>query len=117
MYSVEFASTTHVVSVSYEPGDDYLLVVVFTVRDGVRSDIDDRRSSPRLPDLNRRFLHASDADELSHRRSGGVLDPEEQRIQRVGAELAIVLPRYLQSLGNDRARIGPATPRGTPQQT
>jgi hypothetical protein len=107
MYSVEFGSDTHVVSVSYEPGDDYLLVVIFTVRDGIRSNIDDRVATPRLSDLNARFLHASDADELTRRRSGAALGPEERRIQRIGAELAIVLPRYLQSLGKNAA-TGPA---------
>ena len=95
MYSVEFGSDTHVVSISYEPGDDYLLVVIFSVKDGIRSDIDDRVATPRLSDLNARFLHASDADELNRRRSEGALGPEERRIQRIGAELSIVLPRFL----------------------
>ena len=95
MYSVEFGSDTHVVSVSYEPGDDYLLVAIFTVKDGIRSNIDDRVATPRLSDLNARFLHASDAGELTRRRSEGALGPEERRIQRIAAELSIVLPRYL----------------------
>jgi hypothetical protein len=111
MYSVEFGSDTHVVSVSYEPGDDYLLVVIFTVKDGIRSNIDDRAATPRLSDLNARFLHASDADELNRRRSEAALVPEERRIQCIGAELSIVLPRYLHwcavtktDLGHDRVK-------------
>ena len=111
MYSVEFGSDTHGVSVSYDPGDDFLLVVIFTVKGGIRSNIDDRVATPRLSDLNARFLHASDADELNRRRSEGALGPEERRIQRIGAELSIVLPRYLHGCAvteageeHDRAR-------------
>ena len=111
MYSAEFTSATHVVSVSYEPGDDFLLVVIFTVKDGIRSNIDDRVATPRLSDLNARFLHASDADELNRRLSEGALGPEERRIQRIRAELSIVLPRYLHGCAvteageeHDRAR-------------
>ena len=106
-FSAEFISEDLVVSIAYEPGDDYLMVVVFTVNDGVRSHIDDRIATPRLSDLNFRFLRASDADELARRRYDGALGPEERRIQRIGAELAIVLPRYLQSLGK-HGTTGPA---------
>jgi hypothetical protein len=106
-FSAEFISKDLVVSIAYEPGDDYLLVAIFTVDDGIRSNIDDRIATPRLSDLNSRFLQASDADELTRRRYDGALGPEERRMQRIGAELAIVLPRYLQSLGKNEA-TGPA---------
>ena len=48
MYDAEFDSPGLIVSISYEPGDDFFLVVVFQLVDGRRSDIDDRDATPRL---------------------------------------------------------------------
>jgi hypothetical protein len=106
LYSADFTSPHYVVSISFEPGDDYLLVVVFTVKNGMRSNIDDRQATPRLADLNARYLGAEDAEALqaSHP-DARPLDDEERRVRRVGAELAIVLPRYMR---HHRASAGTA---------
>lgn len=97
-YGAEFRSAQHVVSVSYEPGDDYFLILVFTITDGVRSHFDDRTASPRLADLNARFLGPGDVPALEAIKQRPLpADPVERRIQRAAAELAIVLPRYLAS--------------------
>ena len=98
IYSAEFLSPRLIVSVSFEPGDDYFLVVVFTVSNGHRSDIDDRSTTPRLSDLNSRFLTAADSHALARIRSGQAIGSEEQRIRRIGAELSLVLPRYMDIL-------------------
>jgi hypothetical protein len=96
LYSAEFISPTHVVSISFEPGDDYWLVLIFTVKNGVRSDIDDRIATPRLADLNAKFLARDDGAALEMiRQRDPAIDPAERKIQRISAELALVLPRYL----------------------
>jgi hypothetical protein len=95
----EYASTSHVVSVSYEPGDDYWVVVVYSVRDGVRSDYDDPAATPRLGDLNARFLTQEDGATLRELRKDEAKEPDEvsRRFRRIAGELAIVLPRYISS--------------------
>lgn len=96
MYSAEFVSPDHVASISFEPGDDYLLVVVFTVTDGVRSDLDDRQRTPRLCDLNRRFMSPAEIEQL-HR--SPTLEctgyPSTAKLVKSARELAVVLPRYV----------------------
>jgi hypothetical protein len=96
MYLAEFVSPTHVASISFEPGDDYLLVVIFTVDNGERSELDDRNATPRLSDLNRRFLSASDAQVLHDQMLGRHCeDADTGRLAKAARELAVVLPRYL----------------------
>lgn len=98
LYCAEFISPTHIVSISFEPGDDYWLVLIFTVKNGVRSDIDDRIATPRLADLNAKFLGRDDGATLEMiRRRDPTIDAAERKIQRISAELAVVLPRYLAS--------------------
>ena len=41
-YSVSFSNETHSVGISFEPGDERFLVLVFTKENGKLSDIDDR---------------------------------------------------------------------------
>ncbi len=103
MYSAEFVTPTHVVSISYEPGDDYFLVLVFTVIDGKRSDIDDVARTPRLNNLNQRYLGPEGAAKLrlalGERESP---DPLLRKIRKAAAELAVVLPRHLEHAGSHR---------------
>ena len=55
-YQVRYTGQFHVVSVSYEPGDDALFIMVFTRENGQLSKIDDRLKTPRLSELNKRFM-------------------------------------------------------------
>ena len=62
-YRVSFTSVRHQVSLSYEPGDDAFFVVVFSREGGQLSDYDDRTKTPRLSDLNKRYMHLVSASE------------------------------------------------------
>jgi len=96
MYLAEFVSPTHIASISFEPGDDYLLVAIFTVTDGVRSNIDDREHTPLLSDLNRRFLSPSEIDALHRSPTMECAQcATAMRLVKAARELAVVLPRYL----------------------
>jgi hypothetical protein len=96
LYAAEFSTPTHVVSISFEPGDDYWLVVVFTVNDGVQSEIDDPKTTPRLADLNAKYLTTEDGLRLKALRQTPLGDNHiARKMQRIAAELAVVLPRYM----------------------
>lgn len=56
-YRASFSSSKNSVFVSYEPGDNVLLVLVFSREKYGLSDIDDRIKTPRLADLNSRYMH------------------------------------------------------------
>jgi hypothetical protein len=99
LYRATFTSSEEVVSVSYEPGDEVLFVMVFTRQNGRLSDIDDRSNTPRLSDLNMRYMHTITKEE---RRANEVLfgpieprDNEERSLLKAAKELRLVLPKYL----------------------
>jgi hypothetical protein len=95
-YDAECASDDFVAIVSFEPGDSFLLVAVLSVENGNRSSLDDREASPRLSDLNRRFLDPADVDRLELARSGDPLtDPEMARVVSAMRQLCLVLPKYV----------------------
>jgi hypothetical protein len=99
-YSAEYLSERNVVSVSYEPGDEFLLVLVFGLSpDGTRSDIDDPVATPRLNELNRRFAKAVSQDERveNQRRFASFegTDVAEDRLLKAAKDLRLVLPLYL----------------------
>jgi hypothetical protein len=62
-YHVLFRNIAHVISVSYEPGDEALFIMLRERKDERLSDIDDRLKSPRLDDLNRLYMHAITVEE------------------------------------------------------
>jgi hypothetical protein len=95
LYLAEFVSPDYVVSISFEPGDEFLQVAVFTVTNGIRSELDDRDATPRLSDLSTRFLHPSDATDLGRTKDEiSRNDRSLLKLVKSAKELAIVLPRY-----------------------
>lgn len=98
-YRVSFVRSTHAVLVSFEPGDETLFVMVFSRTNGTLSDIDDRVATPRLADLNSRYMPAVTCDERTRNeeifRSVAVNDKEERLLLKAAKELALVLPKYL----------------------
>jgi hypothetical protein len=98
-YHVQFQDITHVISVSYEPGDEALFIML-REREGDRlSDIDDRLKSPRLGDLNRLYMHAITVEDRERSKvlfdSIMVHDKAEQLLVKSAQELYLVLPRHL----------------------
>lgn len=100
-YRVSFTGSAHAVSVSFEPGDDALFVMVFGRNNGELSDIDDRTKTPRLADLTSRYMAAVTKEERAKNERAfeavAVSDNEERLLLKAAKELCLVLPKYLNS--------------------
>jgi hypothetical protein len=57
LYRITFTRPKEVVWVAYEPGDEMLSIMLFTRQNEVLSDTDDRSTTPRLNDLDLRYMH------------------------------------------------------------
>lgn len=98
-YRATFSSPNHIVSVSFEPGDDVFQVVVHSRVEGTRSEIDDPRTTPRLSDLNARYMSmVSDAERANRKHALEHVtanDDDERTLLKLASELSLVLPHYL----------------------
>jgi hypothetical protein len=99
LYLARFNNKTHSVNISFEPGDKAFLVLVFTREHGKLSDMDDRIRTPRLADLNSRYIQKISSEERTANetvfRSIHANDNEERLLLKHAKELRLVLPRYL----------------------
>ena len=100
-YRASFTGIAHAVSISYEPGDDALFVMVLSRKNGELSDIDDRAETPRLADLNDRYMQTVTSEDRAANdeffASVAVSDDEERRVLKAAKELRLVLPKHLAS--------------------
>jgi len=100
-YCVDFNSAHHQVSISYEPGDNAFFVMVGDSRNGKFADIDDRTKTPRLADLNSRYIITVTSEERAENEAAFesvvVNDKEERLLLKAAKELRLVLPKYLRS--------------------
>ena len=100
-YSVRFTSLTHAISISYEPGDNTLTAVVFNYLNGTWSDIDDLTKTPRIADLNRRFMSTVTSEQYAANQAffKSVIpkDSEEKLLLKIAQELRLVLPKYMRA--------------------
>jgi hypothetical protein len=98
-FSARFAGPNHAVSISYEPGTNFLSVMVPHRGYERLSDIDDRQKTPRLSDLNARFDPAVSSEDCvsneEHFRNIVVRDDAERLLLKAAKELRLVLPKYL----------------------
>jgi hypothetical protein len=98
-YHVSFTAAKNAVSVSYEPSDNALFVIVFDRRNGQLSNIDDRGAPPRLADLNSQYMATITQEErvavAKRLESVAVRGHEEQQLLKAARELRLVLPKYL----------------------
>lgn len=98
-YHVKFFGPMHVVSVSFEPGCDAQFVMILRRENDGLSDIDDRTRSPRLSDLNKRYMGEVSAPERlsndNYFKSIVVRDEHQQSLLKAARELRLVLPRFL----------------------
>jgi hypothetical protein len=101
LYSIDFKSSNHRVSVSYEPGDEVMFIIIFSVENGSSSNIDDRSKTPRLSDLNNLYMKnitlAQRAENDDYFKSITALDSAEHQLLKSAKELRLVLPQYIQS--------------------
>jgi hypothetical protein len=99
LYRASFIGAENMVSVSFEPGDDSLFVVVFSRERGEWSNMDDRETSPRLSDLNTSYMGMVGTEERADNESYFKLvrtnDDVERSLLKAAKELRLVLPRYL----------------------
>jgi len=99
LYRASFTDSRNSVSVSFEPGDDALFVLVFSREGGEMSDMDDRLKSPRLSDLNERYMSlVSGTERVANEaafRSFVARDEAERCLLKSAKELRLVLPKYL----------------------
>jgi hypothetical protein len=97
-YRVHFNSPKNMVSVSFEPGDEALFVIIFHRENGELSHIDDS-STPRLSDLNSRYMRTVTNDERlksdTFFNAVHVADEAGKLLLKSAKELSLVLPRYL----------------------
>jgi hypothetical protein len=99
LYRASFTGPKHSVSVSFEPGDEAFFVLVFSRENGELSDMDDRLKTPRLSDLNSRYMNAVTSEERAANetafKSVMARDEEEKVLLKSAKELRLVLPKYL----------------------
>ncbi len=100
-YCADFKSNTHVISVSYEPGEWVQSVYVFGQGDGAQSEIDGEGAAPRLADLNRRYMASITREERDQNESAlasiAAGDTAERDLLKAAKELRLVLPRHISS--------------------
>ncbi len=98
-YRAGFDRPDSSVWICYEPGESLLDIYVFSVVGGVRSDIDERTSTPRLGDLNAAYMGRVSADSRRANdeffRAVSADDAEERRLLKCAKELRLVLPIHL----------------------
>ena len=99
LYNAKFTSQTYAVWVSYEPGDEILSILIFSRCNSELSDIDDRARTPRLNDLNSRYMASVTKDErLDNEKFFKFVvahDKEERLLLKAAKELRLVLPKYI----------------------
>lgn len=105
LYRATFTGPKHSVSVSFEPGDGAFFVLVFSREHGELSDMDDRLKTPRLSDLNSRYMNMVSSEERTANeaafKSVVARDNEERVLLKAAKELRLVLPKYLADQAND----------------
>lgn len=104
-YHATFSNGANEVSISFEPGENALFVQVFTIGNGTRSSIDDIRATPRLSDLNARFMKSVSRQERETNAARFerilVQDSEERHLVKTARDLSLVLPRFLSAIAED----------------
>ncbi|MFZ5723822.1 MAG: hypothetical protein ACOY33_09180 [Pseudomonadota bacterium] len=100
-YRASFTGKSNSVWVSYEPGDNEFFIFIFTRENGILSDIDDRKKTPRLADLNVSHMPSISGDEHARNeeffRGIEANGKEEKFLLKCAKELRLVLPKHLGS--------------------
>lgn len=110
-YCASFSNKFIDVSISYEPGEEIFFIII-SKHNSYYSDIDDRKKSPRLEDLNRKYMPFISSKERNenelyftniHPKS-----PQENKLLKYAKELRMTLPKYLNEINkNGDRRNGP----------
>lgn len=101
-YKASLIGRGHVLVVSFEPGEDQFTVMMMTAGlEDVKS-IDDRSKTPRLSDLNERYMAKVTPSERAENEvffSGmESRDKQEHILLKIAKDLRLVLPLYLDDI-------------------
>lgn len=98
-YMVEFIGEAWTLSVSFEPGDDYFSVMLLNNKMRGLAAMDDPQKTPRLSDLNTRYMgQVTPAErETNEAFFVGIVvtDPFERQLLKFAKDLRLVLPKHL----------------------
>jgi len=98
-YRARFISLRHMVSLTFEPGDEVHFVMVHGLKDGIATEIDDKQMAPRLADLNKQFMAKIDSESRSKNETFFSLIPtadrDEQMLLKAAKDLRLVLPMHI----------------------
>ncbi len=98
-YMVEFVGNLWTLSVSFEPGDNYFSVILLNNRMRGLAAMDDPQKSPRLSDLNTRYMgKVAPAEREANEAffaNVEVANPFERQLLKFAKDLRLVLPKYL----------------------
>jgi hypothetical protein len=101
-YRASFSGPMNSIWITFEPGDDELSIIIFTRENGRLSNIDDRSKTPRLSDLNSRYMRMVSDQARSDNEAifADVVakDSRERLMLKAAKELHLVLPKYLEAL-------------------
>jgi len=96
---VEFIGELWTLSVSFEPGDNYFSVMLLNNKRRGLAAMDDRQISPRLSDLNARYMSQITPAEREENEVffGNILvtHPLEKQLLRFAKDLRLVLPKHI----------------------
>lgn len=98
-YGAIFNNSHYKLLISFEPGDENTAVMLVTIGDDDLKAIDDTARTPRLADLNSRYMPSVSADAHSENeayfKSLTVTDPIESNLLKCAKDLRLVLPLHL----------------------
>lgn len=99
LYESLFTGNGFGVSISFEPGERLFNVIIFSDTNGALSDIDNTEKSPRLSDLNRKYMSLVSHEEISkNERIFSKIkthDKDEEILLKMAKELRLTLPIYM----------------------
>lgn len=98
-YIADFIGSAWTLSVSFEPGDDYFAIMLLNNELRGLAAVDNREKSPRLSDLNARYMGQVTPAEHEENETffAGVktTDQHERQLLKFAKELRLVLPKHL----------------------
>ena len=97
-YDVQYKDETHIVSISYENIEDYLLVIIFILQNGELPDYDDKTKTLHLNQLNAKVLSRVDKGEINlnneHFLKFKAKDELEKKLLKSAKELRLCMKHF-----------------------
>lgn len=98
-----YVSKQHTLMISFEPGDNMLTVMLITNEANDLASMDDRSKSPRLSDLNSRYMSCITAsDRANNEAFFAKIEPRDENeyaVVKAAKELRLVLHHHINNQG------------------